>query len=1198
MSFVHLHCHSEYSLLDGLNKIKPMVARAKALGMPGLALTDHGAMFGAVEFYRACRAEGLRPVIGMEAYMATRRMTDRDPHQDSKQFHLLLLAENETGYRNLLQIATASQLNGFYYRPRIDHEFLAAHAQGLICTTGCLSAEVPRALAEGREAEARRRLERYVDVFGPQNFFVEVQDHAVPELHPVNRTLLDLSKHYGLRTVATNDVHYLRPEDHALHDVLLCIQTGTLVSQTDRMRMSDNSYYMRSPEEMQRLFGEIPGALANTVEIAERCAVDLELHGFRLPAFEVPEGFTPDSYLRHLCEAGLRRRYDADVDRPNVRQRLTHELDVIQRMGFETYFLIVWDLCRFAREAGIWYNARGSAAGSIVAYCLDITMVDPIAHGLIFERFLNPGRVSMPDIDLDFRDDLRPRMLEYAVRKYGEDKVAQIVTFGTLGARAAVRDVGRVLDIPLPDVDRVAKLIPQIPGKPVTIQQALDEVPAFRQAVEGEATVRQMVETAAQLEGVARNAGTHAAGVIITDRPIVEYLPLHRPTKGSEDSPIGAITQFDMEVLSSLGLLKVDFLGLATLTVMARACELIEQRHGVRYDMASLPTDDPRIFDLLGRGDVAGVFQVEGAGMRRYLMDMRPTRLDHVIAMVALYRPGPMDFIPRYIRRMHGQEGVDYRHPALETIFQDTYGIPVYQEQLMRAAVELAGYTLPEADELRQAISKKQKDKLLKHQAKFVEGASQGGMPRETAEAIFADWEEFARYGFNKSHAADYGVIACQTAFLKAVYPAEYMTALLSVSQHDTDKVALYVADCRRMGLAVLPPEVNRSQLDFTIEDRPEGKPSVRFGLGAVKNVGEGPVAALMRARGADGPFGSLDDLAQRVDLRLVGKRALESLIKVGALDAFGKRTAILDSLDRLVSASGTHFRAAEAGQISLFGALGGALDTVKLSASVSDVPRREQLNWEKELLGLYVSDHPLSPVIDELRDAATHFSGELTEDMQGQAVRVAGLITSIRPYQTKSGKAMGFVALEDLQSTLELVVFPRAWEKVAGWLKTDQIVVVDGKVDAQGGTPKILVDSISTQLDVVKPAPPAAPARPSHGNGRPIDEPDPSELWGEAPAAWGPEASTSADTTPKLLTVTLRSTGEKDQDGQRLRQVHQLLTSVAGQDRFAFAVHEAGQVIHMDFPNSTTRWGPVLESALRDLLGADAVAVESLPSH
>ncbi len=1134
MSFVHLHVHTEYSLLDGFSNIKKLVKRAKEMNMPALAITDHGTMFGVIEFYERAREAGIRPIIGIETYMAARSMQEHDAKEDRRSSHLLLLAENETGYKNLLKIASAAQLEGFYYFPRIDKQFLAKHAQGLICSSGCMSAEVPRLLEQGQFEAAQKTLDWYYEVFGKENFFLELQQHDIPQLETINKNLLGLGHRYDAKFIATNDVHYIEPEDARLQDILLAIQTGTLLSDPERMRMSDPSYYLRSPEEMTRLFSEVPEALANTLLVAERCNLDLSVDQYRLPRFEVPEGQTAESYLRSLCEDGIQRRYAERTESKEVRARLDYELGIIHNMGFDAYFLIVWDLCRFARERGIWYNARGSAAGSIVAYTLDITLVDPIRHELLFERFLNPGRISMPDIDLDFRDDRRSEVLEYAVNKYGQDKVAQIITFGTMGARAALRDVGRVMDIPLPEVDRVAKLVPNIPGKPMSLAEAIEQVPDLKAAYESADHLRELMDTAAKMEGVVRNAGTHAAGVVISDKPLIEYLPLHRPTSNSEETPIKTVTQFEMGILEKLKLLKVDFLGLATLTTMARACDSIEQRHGVKYTLADIPTDDPETFQFLGQGSTLGVFQLEGSGMTRWLMQMKPTALEHVIAMVALFRPGPMDFIPDYISRMHGESPVEYRHPSLEPIFCSTFGIPMYQEQLMRAAVELAGYSPSEADELRKAISKKKKEDIEKHRKKFVNGAVKHGIPQDTAEAIYSDWEEFARYGFNKSHAADYGVLAVQTAFLKLHYPVEYMTALLSVTKSETEKMALYVNDARSMGVEVLPPEINTSLWDFAIEDH-DGKASIRFGIGAVKNVGQGAVELIVQARAKGGPYKDLNELAARVDLRAVGKRALESLVKVGAMDAFGSRAAMLDALDRLVAVSASHFRAEQTGQMSLFGAHTGVSEAISLPL-VPEADRRETLNWERELIGMYISEHPLTPYADAIRQVVTHFSTNLGEAAHQEPVRVAGMVAGIRPHQTKTGKMMAWVNLEDLTGRIELVLFPRTWEKFQFQLEVGGIILVEGKVDAQSTPSKVLVDNIKTEIKVVSPAEAQpAPARdasplkeskttsiPQQGTERPApviksklqpmggeDEPPPPE----DPPEW--ETYTSAAGTP-----------------------------------------------------------------------------------
>jgi DNA polymerase-3 subunit alpha len=897
-------------------------------------------------------------------------------------------------------------------------------------------------------------------------------------------------------------VHYVNQSEANPHDILLCIQTSKLVTDPNRMKMSDGSYYLKSRAEMEAALGEFPGALDNTLLVAEMCDVNLKTKGYHLPNYQVPGGHTPETYLRHICEEGLRRRYGSragdpfqGADDPEVRQRLDFELGVIHKMGFDAYFLIVWDLCRFARERDIWWNVRGSGAGSIVAYTCGITNLDPLRNSLIFERFLNPGRISMPDIDIDYPDDRRHEMIEYAVQKYGQANVAQIITFGTLGARAAIRDIGRAMDIPLSEVDRIAKLVPS--GPKVKLKDAFENH-EFKELYDSQDYIKGLVDTAAQLEGVNRHASTHAAGVVISDQPLVEYLPLHRPTKGAEEGGLGVVTQFTMEIIEKIGLLKVDFLGLATLTIMRRACELIEQRHGVRYDLTAIPYmrrhDDPaedakvkRLFDLLGTGHVDGIFQVESEGMRKVLTSMKPTEFEHVIAVVALYRPGPMDYIPSFVKRMHGEEPVTYHHPDLESILKETYGIIVYQEQIIQIAVKMAGYSPGEADQIRKAVGKKIDAEIAKHRQRFISGAVANGYSPAVAEAVYGDIEFFANYGFNKAHAADYAMITCQTAFLKAHYPVEYMTALLSVSRNDTGKIALYAADARRMGLAVLPPDVNNSGLDFTIEEVQSQKSgairdkqyAIRFGMAAIKNVGEGAVQVILDARAAErgGPFKSLDDFCQRVDMRQVGKRALECLIKVGAVDRFGQRGQMLEGLDQIVNASAAHFRAVELGQLTLFGGASGFAG-VALPKVKNEVSRREMLAWEKELIGLYVSDHPLQPVMDELQNIVTHYSLELNEELDGKPVVMAGVVVHLRGHQTRKGDPMGFVSVEDLQGHLELVVFPRAWKDVSKWLALEQIVIIRGKVDAKGsGTPKILVDSLSREFKVTKPRLPAQPA-------------------------------------------------------------------------------------------------------------------------
>ena len=1022
---------------------------------------------------------------------------------------------------------------------------------------------------------------------------------------------------------------------------------------------------MKSPQEMMQLFQEFPESITNTLEIAERCNVNLKPEGYHLPFFTVPDGFTPETYLRKLCEEGIIERYGENADNPEVRKRVDYELRVIHEMGFDAYFLIVWDLCRYARERNIWYEARGSAAGSIVGYVLGITLVEPIRHGLIFERFLNPDRVNMPDIDLDFQDDKRAEIMEYCAKKYGHDHVAQIITFGTLGARAAIRDVGRVMDIPLNEVDRVAKMIPNIPGRPMSIRDAIEQVQDFKDLYDSEEYLRELIDAAAGMEGVARNAGTHAAGVVISDEPIVNYVPLHRPTSDSDDVPIKTVTQFEMSIIDYLGLLKVDFLGLATLTVMQKASDLIFERHHVRYNLSNIPLSDPETFQFLCQGYTAGVFQLEGAGMTRFLMQMKPSKLDHIIAMVALYRPGPMEIISKYLDRMHGKEPVTYRHPKLEPILSETFGFAIYQEQIMRAAMELGGYTASEADSLRKIISKKKAKELENHRNKFVEGAVKNGIDRTTAKLIFQDWEGFAHYGFNKSHAADYGVIAVQTAFLKAHYPIEYMTALLSQSKNDTDKVAFYIAEARALGIEVLPPDVNSSGWDFEIQEI-NGSQAIRFGLGAIKNVGQSPVETIVSAR-ANGCFNDLNDFARRVDLRKVGKRALESIIRVGAMDSLGDRRALLMGMDTICAISESHFRAKESGQLTFFGAEQGLKEEIKLP-EIASLESREKLEWERELLGLYLSDHPLSPFMAEIKKSITHYSSQLAEVPHETKVTVAGAVDEIRTIITRNGKEMAFVTIEDLQGLIELVVFPRVWQRNKEIMRSNSVLLIRGKLDNERSEPKILVNRIEV-MEPSKKSPSGFEPEKFGGVDDPpeindgLNKPDiiwdfktdypagnmhelnankilintanksgvmdtnleKSEIAATAPLSkenisheskpvynqgysaevenlqltisepqYHEDEISERDEKKKILVVQLRSSGVKERDIRRIRQIYGLLTSLPGNDGFAFECLENGHSFRLDFPNDKTNISESLQNELKGIVGENNFRIEA----
>ena len=1582
--FVHLHVHSEYSLLDGLGRVKDLAQRAAEMGQPALAITDHGVMYGVIEFYRACKAAGIKPIIGIEIYLAQESMHRRDPQKDKSPHHLILLAENNTGYQNLLQIATAAQLEGFYYKPRVDKAYLEAHAEGLIALTACGSGEIPRLIKAGRMDEARRVASWYREVFGPEHFYLELQRHeGIPELEQINAGLLELSQEMGIPVVATNDVHYVLPEHAPAQEVLLCIQTNTTLRDPKHMTMGDESFYLKSSEEMAALFADVPQALENTLRIAERCDVNLDPTGYHLPVFEVPEGYDAQSYLRHLCEKGLKRRYPIITD--EIRARLEHELKVIHEMGFDTYFLIVWDLVQAARERDIWWNVRGSGASSIVAYSLGITNLDPLANKLIFERFLNPGRITMPDIDLDFPDDRRDEMIQYTIEKYGQDKVAQIITFGTMGARAAIRDAGRALDLPLSEVDRVARLVPA--GPKVKIEDAF-QVPEFRQLYEEHEYIRKLVDTARSLEGVARHASTHAAGVIVADKPLVHYTPLHRPTKG--DMGNGVVTQFPMEILESIGLLKIDFLGLATLTIMRKACDLIRERHGVELNLENIPLDDPAIYELLSRGETVGIFQVESAGMRRMLTKMRPTKFEDIVAAISLYRPGPMQFIDDFIACMHGKKKPSFVHPALEPILGETYGVCVYQEQIIKILTDVAGYSAGDADLVRRAVGKKKEKELLKHRTIFIEGAMHhSGLDREAAERIWEAITFFANYGFNKcvvaeteiidadtgrlvtvgqiavgeasiertltgdmatltltpgritavmsngvkpvyrlttalgrqieatanhpfytfagwrllaelqvgdriavprvlpveghtewpdhevivlghllaegnlrhphsvyyytqseqrlddyvqaverfdnvrctvrkhkgtfsvyarrirrsqepgvvswakrlglwgknsrekeipaaafeltnrqialllsrlwegdgylghregwfhayyataseklarqvqhlllrlgivsrlrqvsfpyrdgrvgyqvhilghehlrrfaerigqhfllsqwreyctailempsatargtrdivptpvkmlvrqekekagitwkqmraeagvaprefqptgapakhgfrretiaslaeyfnsdalrryadndifwdevvaieyvgdkptydltidsthnfvandilvhnSHAADYAMITCQTAYLKAHYPVEYMTAMLTVERHNTDKVGLLIAECRRLGIDVLPPDVNYSGVDFVIEEREGGQAAIRFGLGAVKNVGEGPVQTILKARQEGGPFRDLEDFCQRVDLRQVNRRALECLIKVGALDRFGRRAQLLAAIDRMIALSQSIHAARDVGQMSLFdmSAIAPAMGQSIVLEDVPEVPRREMLAWEKELLGLYVSEHPLQQVAADLEDTITCFCGQISEDMARQKVVVAGMVIWVREILTKRGEPMAFVQLEDLQGSVEVVVFPRVYKETKDLWQEERILVVRGTVDTKGRGPKIICERVQDYQDVPRPA----------------------------------EEDASYRAGPRHLRITLPRSHDQEQDIRLLGQIYDLLQQYPGEDRFSLYVRNGKHRVQLDFPNSTTGYCPELHQALSALVGPEHIQVD-----
>ncbi len=1081
--FVHLHLHTEYSLLDGHSRISTLMARATELGLPALAITDHGAMYGVVEFYLRAREAGITPIIGVEAYVAPRRMADRDPRLDANAFHLVLLATDLDGYRNLIRLTTAAHLDGFYYKPRIDKELLARHSRGLVGLSGCLKGEITQALLRDDLAQARDLAAQSRDIFGPGNFYLEVQDHGLPEQRQNIAGMRRLARDLGLPLVATNDVHYVMREDADAQDALMCIQMNVNLDAADKPRMGQTpEFYLKSSEEMARLFADLPEALASTREIAERVSLELDLGEVKLPHFPVPEGHTPDSYLRTLCEQGLRDIYGRVP--PEARQRLDYELSVIARMGYAPYFLIVQDFVRFAKSRGILTTVRGSAAGSLVLYALRVTDVDPLQYRLPFERFLNPQRYTLPDIDVDFMDSRRDEVIRYVMDKYGADHVAQIITFGTMGARQAVRDVGRVMGLPYGDVDRIAKLIPFN----ATLDEALRSEPELQRQAEADPQVRRLLELARKLEGVARHASTHAAGVIISRDPLIEHVPLQKATKGDL-----VMTQYDMTAVEKIGLLKMDFLGLANLTILDTALKIIESTRGVRIDLARIPLDDPRTYELLAAGETVGVFQLEGAGMTRYLKELRPSTIQDIMAMVALFRPGPMAHIPTYIRRKHGREPITYLHPSLEPVLRETYGVMVYQEDVMAVAQAVAGFSPAEADVLRYAIGKKIRDRLQQQRAKFLAGCLERGVPLPVAEQIFEQFEPFARYGFNRAHAACYGLIAYYTAYLKANYPAEYMAAVLTSEAGNTDKVAAAVAECLRMGIRVLPPDVNDSGESFTVV----GPDAIRFGLTAIKNVGAGAVEAILRARREGGPFTSLANLVERVDPRAVNKRVLESLIKAGALDSLGAgRAQMLQALDATLEAAQRVQRARASGQTGLFELADGPAGADPGSAvAVEEFSRDELLAMEKEMLGLYISDHPLRHAHARLAARTSVSLRQLGELPDKTAVVVGGLVTSVKRTTTRSGAAMAFVTLEDLTGSCEVIVFPKTYEQAHLLLKRDAVVVVRGRVDVAEQQAKVLADRVVALDEAEEVEPLLAPGAAPEADGDGAEAPRPAAL-------------------------------------------------------------------------------------------------------
>jgi DNA polymerase-3 subunit alpha len=1148
----HLHVHTEYSLLDGLCRIPQLISKAKELGMTSLAITDHGSMHGVIDFYTAAKEAGVKPIIGCETYVAETNRQSRNVG-DKNPYHLVLLAKNQQGYHNLIQLITKAHLEGFYYKPRVDKELLAQYHKGLIALSACAHGELPRLIMEGNLEEAADRAVWYKETFN--DFYLEIQRHPIPELEQINKGLLSLSSKLNIPIVATNDVHYVNKEDSAIQELLLCIQTNTSIYDEKRLKMAGDFFYLKSPAEMADMFADLPQALANTQKIADMCQLELEFGRLHLPRLDLPEGKASDDYLAELCWQGLKQRYSSST--PEIEQRLAYELEIIKQTQFADYFLVVWDLISFAKKQNILFGVRGSAAASLALYCLGITNIDPLTNKLVFERFLNVERREPPDIDLDFQDDRRDEMIAYVNQKYGSDHVAQIITFGTLGARAALRDVGRALGMPYSQVDRVARLVTPRPN--ITLNQALAENKEMYDIYHEDGAVQNLVDTAKKLEGIARHASTHAAGVVISREPLTQHMPLQRATKDHEQA--ATMTQFSMESVARLGLLKLDFLGLANLTLLAKAREIIAENRGISIELQRIPLDDPATFALLASGETGGIFQLESAGMRRYIKELKPTTFNDIAAMVALYRPGPMEHIPTFIKAKHGIEPIRYPHPAVKEILEETYGVIVYQGQVLRIVQALAGYTLGQADVIRKAMGKKIPEVMKKERRNFIDHAKEKGVSSELAAEIFALIEPFAGYAFNKAHSVSYALIAYQTAYFKANYPVEYMTAFLNTYAAHSDRLASAVAECRRLGISVLSPDINKSQASFAIEAE-DGKAAIRFSLTAIKNVGYAAIEPIILAREKGGPFKSIEDFCRRVDLRSVNKKVLESLIKAGALDCLAPRGTLLQAIDRIISLGQWEQRLRESGQASMFDLWG---DTVppplpNLNLDHLDTPLKDKLEWERELMGVYFSEHPLTSVASKLVNTTTALCGGIDAEMVGEKVIIAGMITSMRQLYTRDQRPFVIATIEDLDGSIEVTAWSEVYNQTREVWEEGKILLVEGAV-------KLRDDRVSVNCYRVRQY-----------------QPDSEEGQEPKPAAQPP--------IPRKITINIAQTDKTEEDVTRLNKLMDILTHYPGQDTVLLTIATTEETVNLKLPN-TISYCPELAQEIESILGDNSLRLK-----
>ncbi len=1087
--FVHLHVHSEYSLLDGLSNIDKMVDRAKEQGAKAIALTDHGSMYGVIEFYKKCKKEGIKPIVGCEIYMS------KDDYKKKKRrdaYHLTVWAKNKAGYKNLMKIVSIGHLEGFYYKPRVDIELLGKYSEGLMASSGCSSSLISKQLLNESYENAKETTEKFIDIFGADDFYIELQRHPykkmaneqdVPEKvkkdlermeeeqEIVEKGLVKLSRELGLPIIATNDVHYVEKEDAVAQDAVVCIQTGKMIDEIDRMRYVDTpDFYLKSTKEMKEIFADLPEAVENTVKLAEKVDLQIKLGEWYFPKFDLPEGKTAGEALRDMAYKGAEERF-GEINE-EIEERLDYELKIIDDRGYSPYFLIYADMTRYASENGIFVNTRGSAAGSLVSYCCGITTVDPLRYDLPFERFLNPYRPSPPDIDLDISDDRRDDMINYLRDKYGDEKVAQICTFGTMKARAAVRDVGRVMGMPYSQPDRVAKMIPLgSQGFKMTLDRALKESKELKRAYKSEDETRELIEMAKKIEGNVRHISVHAAAVVASPTEMTDFTPL-QTEPGSGDK---VITQYEMHACEDVGLIKLDILGIRNLSIMANAITIIEKLQGIEIDIYKIPLDDKQTFEMLSKGRTFGVFQLASSGMTRYLMELEPERIEDIMQMVALYRPGPMSFIPEYIKRKHNPKLVKYMDPRMEDILESSYGVIVYQDDVLYVALELAGYDWGEADKFRKAIGKKIPEEMEKQRDKFINGCVENGMDKKVAIELFSRIETFAAYGFNKAHAASYGMVSYWTAYLKANYPIEYMTALLTAESGNTDKLVEAINECEEMGIKILPPDVNQSLIAFTVVKEDNGERAIRFGLSAIKNVGEAAVEAILEDRKANGEFSSLSDFCMRVDARKVNKKVLESLIKSGAMDRFGERAALMAGLGNIRNKASSMQKKKEAGQESLFGNVSKENNPMAIKDVLPDVEpwaKKDKLRFEKELLGFYLSDNPIKSVMGKMESLITHRINQLdVKHHVGQTVKVVGMITDIRKVQTRrNNDSMAFGEIEDDSGSVNIVVFPTIYDETRKFWEEDKLVFIEGKVDDRDNNLNLLVGSVELIENVKEP--------------------------------------------------------------------------------------------------------------------------------